>query len=91
MNLYDNTADALRYGALVSVIIIAIGLIADNAGISYGENVLWFGVLVLILSPLFGILVSMAALAAQREWQWVTVSAILLAVVTAGILIAWIF
>lgn len=90
MNLYDNTADTLRYGALISVIIIAAGLIGDTAGTSYGEDVLWFGVLVLILSPLFGILVSMAALVYQKEWQWVTVSAILLAVVTAGILTAWV-
>ena len=86
MNLYNATADTLRYGILVSMLIIALGLAADWSG--YGENVLWFGVLALILTPLFGVIVSLICLVLEKDTYWAKIAVVLLSVVTAGVAVA---
>jgi len=86
MNLYDATADTLRYGIIVSMVIVVLGLAADWSG--YGENILWFGILVLILTPLFGVIVSLLCLVFEKDMLWAKAAAILLSVITAGIAVA---
>jgi uncharacterized membrane protein len=86
MKLYGATADTLRYSMLVSMIFIMLGLVTDWMG--HGEDVLWFGMLMLILTPLFGILVSFVCLVSEKDRHWTNVTAILLSVITAGIVIA---
>ena len=86
MNLYDATSDSLRYGILVSMAIIALGLVTDWSG--YGENVLWFGVLALILTPFFSVIVSLICLVREKDLYWAKVAVVLLSVVTAGVMIA---
>ena len=90
MNLYDNTAAALRAGTIAGITIIAVGLLLSAFDNEHTENVLWFGILVLIASPLFGLLISAVTLVTERDWKWVSASAVLLAVITAGIVAAYI-
>ena len=89
MNLNDATSNALRYGVIVSIIVIAIGLAihwADN-----GDTILMLGILILILSPLFGIIVSFVCLVSEKNNKWAGVAAVLMAVAAAGILLAFLF
>lgn len=89
MNLNEATSRTLRYAVIVSMIVIAIGLAAYV--LDMGENILWLGVLLLILSPLFGIIVSFISLIIEKDKKWASVAAVLLIVVTIGILIAIFF
>lgn len=90
MNLYDSTAAVLKYGSALGILITAVGLILGVAEISIGDDVLWFGILVLVLSPLFGILISTTSMCLIGDWKWVAVAAILLAVIAAGSVVAWV-
>jgi len=86
MRLYSATADTLRYGILVSMIVIMLGLAVDWLG--HGERILWLGVLMLILAPLFGIIVSLVCLISENDRHWTKVTVALLSVIAAGIVIA---
>lgn len=90
MNLYDSTASALRYGVTLGIVIMALGVVMDGFDISYSDDVLWFGTLVLILSPLFGVIVSTICLALEKDWKWVSVASVLLAVTIAGMIVSWV-
>ena len=86
MRLYSATADTLRYGILVSMIVIMLGLAVDWLG--HGERILWLGVLMLILAPLFGIIVSLVCLISENDRHWIKVTVALLSVIVAGIVVA---
>ena len=60
MNLYGSTSKTLWWGAVLGVSIIALGLILESMG--FGEQVLWLGLLILIISPIFGVVASMICL-----------------------------
>ena len=89
MRLYENTASALRYGIVTGIIIIAVGLMTSSFDTEYEDRILWFGILIMLATPLFGIVVSMISLAAEKDWKWVSVAAVLLSIIAAGILIAY--
>lgn len=89
MNLYDMTADTLKCGVVTAVIIAAIGLIGAAMELSWSDDILWIGVLVLILTPMFGIIVSWICLMMEGERKWVAVASVLIAVVIAGTIVAW--
>jgi uncharacterized membrane protein len=86
MNLYGATARTLRYGILVSMAIIVLGLAADWSG--HGDAVLWSGVLAIIMTPLFGVAASMISLVLEKDRYWTGVAAVLLTVIAAGIAVA---
>jgi len=89
VKLYENTASALRYGIVTGIIIIAVGLMTSSFDTEYEDRILWFGILIMLATPLFGIVVSMISLAAEKDWKWVSVAAVLLSIIAAGILIAY--
>ena len=89
MRLYENTAAALRYGIVAGIIVIAIGLMVSSFDTVYEDRILWFGVLILLATPLFGIVVSLISLAAERDWKWVSVASVLLAIIASGVIIAY--
>jgi len=89
VRLYENTAAALRYGIVAGIIVIAIGLMVSSFDTEYEDRILWFGILIMLATPLFGIVVSMISLAAEKDWKWVSVAAVLLSIIAAGILIAY--
>ena len=86
MNLNRSTALMLRVGIVVGMILIVVGLCLDMTG--GGGTLLFCGMLVLILSPFLSIIVSLAALISERDWHWVAVAVVLLAITIVGILIA---
>ena len=89
MTLYKNTAAALRYGIVVGIIVIAIGLMTSSFDTSLEDRILWFGILIMLATPLFGIVVSMISLAMEKDWKWVSVASVLLSIIAVGIILAY--
>ena len=82
MNLNKTTARMLRIGIVIGMALIAIGLILSALG--YGDSMLSAGILILIVSPLAGVIASFAALATEKDWFWASIAAILLAITAVG-------
>lgn len=80
------TALTLRAGIVTGVILMVIGLI--QYGLDGTETVLYYGVLLLIVSPFIGVLVTFGVLVIDRDWKWVTVAAVLVIVTVIGIIIS---
>ena len=87
MNLNRTTALALRIGIYVGMFMILIGLVMECLGM--GEDVLYWGVLTLIASPFIGIVASLIALITEKDWPWVAVALVLIAITATGLLLSF--
>jgi len=88
MNTYDSTAFTLKCNMLIGIAIILVGLIAFLLDTDHCMDVIWLGILVLILSPFLGIIVTTISLAIEKDTMWVTVAVILIAVTTMGMVLS---
>ncbi len=85
MNTERNTALTLKYSVYISMLVVAIGLILYLADM--GEDVLWAGLLLVIISPLIGVIVTTLSLYFEKDFKWMYVALILIAISVIGILI----
>ncbi len=85
-NLNRSTALALRVGIIAGVILMIAGLMVDVTG--GGEWLLYLGILVLIVSPFLGVIVSFTVLLLEKDWMWAGVAAVLFVVTAIGIIIS---
>ncbi|MFA6710230.1 MAG: hypothetical protein WC067_01780 [Candidatus Methanomethylophilaceae archaeon] len=88
MRTYDCTASVLRYNMFTGIAILFIGMAMSILDTEYSMDVVWLGILVLILSPFIGILVTAMSLAIEKDTKWLTVAVILITVTTAGMVIS---
>lgn len=86
MNLNRSTALTLRAGIVIGMVLMIIGLIMDATG--GGDGILYIGILVLIISPFLGAIVSFISLLSERDWLWAAVAGVLILITTAGIVIS---
>ncbi len=86
MNLNHATAMTLRIFVVIGIAMMVAGLAMSLMGM--GDSVLYAGILVLIVSPFAGVIVTFIALVQEKDWYWVTVAAILLAITVIGLGIA---
>lgn len=86
MNLNKSTALMLRVGIVIGMILLVVGLAMDMAGM--GDALLYAGMLVLIISPFLGIIVSLAALVSERDYRWAAVAVVLLAITAVGVFLS---
>lgn len=86
MNLNEATAKVLKSFVLTGMIILVIGLVLSET--EYGNGILWFGTLVLIIGPVAGIAVTYAYLIKGREKFWASIATILIAVIIIGMLLS---
>ncbi|MCL2317584.1 MAG: hypothetical protein FWC44_02740 [Methanomassiliicoccaceae archaeon] len=77
MKMNSVTSIALRICLFAGIVVLAIGLLVS--GTEYGTEILWIGVLILIMSPFVGVLVAYAYLLAEKDWKWVKVATVLIA------------
>ena len=85
MNINKATSYALRYMIYVGISTMVVGLafyITDN-----GDHILWAGLLILILSPLMGVIVTTVGLIREKDVKWIAVALILVAISVANILL----
>ena len=85
MNMYDSTSKVLWGGAIIGILLTAAGLIATFLG--YGETLLWVGLLILIISPMFGVVTTTLSLIAENDFRWAAVALFLIAISAISIVI----
>lgn len=86
MMLNKATALTLRAGVVLGMILMVIGL--AMSAMDGGDSVLYFGVLVLIASPLAGVVVTLLCLLREKDRFWAMIAGILLMITIAGVLIS---
>lgn len=85
-DLNRSTALMLRIGIVAGMVLMVAGLtlyMADGT-----ETLLYVGLLVLIISPFLGVIVSFAVLLREGDRMWAAVAAVLVVVTAIGILIS---
>lgn len=85
MNMYDSTAKVLRGGAIIGILLTAAGLVAAFLG--YGETLLWTGLLILIISPMFGVVTTAISLILEKDFRWVAIALFLITISAISIVI----
>jgi uncharacterized membrane protein len=85
MNTEHNTSLTLKYSVFVSVFIVIVGLILYMADM--GDKVLWAGLLMVIVSPLLGVIVTTISLWMEKDLKWMYIALLLIAISVIGILL----
>ena len=86
MMLNKATALTLRAGVVLGMILMVVGLAVS--AMNGGDSVLYFGVFVLIASPLAGVVVTLLCLLREKDRFWAMIAGILLMITIAGVLIS---
>ena len=86
MNLNRSTAMTLRAGIVLGMVLMVIGLLIKSTG--GDDTLLYTGMLVLIISPFLGVIVSFVSLLSEKDWIWAIVAGILIVITTTGILMS---
>lgn len=86
MMLNKATALTLHAGVVLGMILMVVGLAVS--AMDGGDSVLYFGVLVLIASPLAGVVVTLLCLLREKDRFWAMIAGILLMITIAGVLIS---
>jgi uncharacterized membrane protein len=73
----------LRIGIVAGLILIIIGEF-----LSEGNPFLYYGLLVLIASPLFAVVVAFICLISERDWFWAAIAGLVVIIVTSGAILA---
>lgn len=85
MNLEKRTAFTLRAGIVVGTLLMVAGLFMSMTG--GNDSLLYWGVLVLVMSPFLGVLATFASLVIERDWYWVAIAGILIVITTVGMML----
>ncbi len=86
MKMTDSTSLAMKVSLIIGIIITAIGLVLSETDI--GNRIMWAGLLILIISPLIGVLATYVSLMNEKDWFWVKVTTILIMAITIGLIIS---
>lgn len=86
MDMNRSTAVMLRAGIYTGLAISLVGLVLSM--LDKGDGVLWLGILVLILSPFLGVIVTTVSLVIQKDWRWAAVAVVLICITATGALLS---
>ena len=87
MSLNDETSWVLKWGTVVGLAIMAVGLVLSFAGFS--EDIMAAGILVLIFTPAAGVAVTTKCLVQEKDWKWVKVAILLIIILAAGCVLSY--
>lgn len=73
----------LRIGIVVGLLLIIIGEF-----MSEDNPFLYYGLLILIISPLLAVVVAFIGLLSEKDWFWAAVAGTVVIIVVAGMLLA---
>ena len=83
MNMNMSIAWTLRIGIVLGLILIVIGEFLEP-----GNQVLYYGLLVLIASPMFAVIAALIGLIRERDWFWALIAIVVLVIVVSGAILA---
>jgi uncharacterized membrane protein len=83
----------LRTGVLISTVCLAAGLLLDLSGAwpAAAALLLQVGILVLLATPVARVIVSITQYISQRDWAFVTLTAVVLVELMASVVAALMF
>ena len=84
MNAEHNTSVTLRFSVYIGMVAVIIGLVAFF--LDMGDALLWTGLLIVIVSPLAGVVVTTVSLYLERDLRWVLVALVLIAISVVGMI-----
>ena len=87
MSLNDETSWVLRWGTMVGLAIMAVGLVLSFA--VFSEDIIAAGILVLIFTPAAGVVISTKCLIQGKEGPWIRVAALLIVILVIGMIISY--
>ena len=91
MDLDKATGRVLRYGVYLAIAILVLGAIVLQFAEGVGNTLLNIGVAFLVLTPFFSIVISAFSLYAEGDYRWMRIALVVLAITTAGIIVAFFF
>ena len=83
MNMNKSIAWTLRIGIVLGLILIVIGEL-----ISEDNLFLYYGLLILIASPLFAVIVAFIGLISEKDWFWACIAGLVVIIVVSGAVVA---
>ncbi|MBE6519109.1 MAG: DUF1634 domain-containing protein [Thermoplasmata archaeon] len=83
MNMNKAIAWTLRIGIVLGLILIVIGEFMTE-----GNPFLYYGVLILITSPMFAVVTAFIGLILEKDWKWAAVAGVVVAIVVSGAFLA---
>lgn len=86
-DLNRSTAAVLHYMTLVGIAILVIGLLLHPCDIS--DRILLVGALILVFTPMAGVIVSTACLAKLRDAYWLKTAVVLVLVIAVGLVLTY--
>jgi len=84
----DATSLVLRLCLFAGIAVLAAGLVLLGMEWEYGNDVLWVGILILIVSPFVGVLTTYSYLIAEKDWKWVKVATVLTVLIAVFLIIS---
>lgn len=82
LELNRSTAMMLRIGIYAGLVISIVGLALSM--MDGGDDILYAGIFVLIISPFLGLIVSLISLVLEKDWRWAAVAAVLVTITVIG-------
>ena len=87
MSLNEETSSVLKYGTLLGLSIMIVGLLLSS--FDFSDKILAVGVLVLIFTPFAGVLTSTKCLVQEKDRFWVRIALLLLTVLIIGMIVSY--
>ena len=87
MSLNEETSSVLKYGTLLGLSIMIVGLLLSS--FDFSDKILAVGVLVLIFTPFAGVLTSTKCLIQEKDRFWVRIALILVTVLIIGMIVSY--
>lgn len=87
MNAERNTSLTLKYSLVIGMAVVIAGLVVYLMGM--GDEILWTGLLLVIISPLIGVAVTTISLWIEKDYKWMYVALLLIAISVVGILVKY--
>ena len=89
MSLEHNTSFVLKYGSLIGIAAVAVGVMMHLFDLVDAGAVMTAGIAVIVLTPFAGMIVSFATLSVGRERRYAAAALALILITVAGMFIAF--
>ena len=87
MSAERNTSLTLKYSLVIGMAVVIAGLVVYL--MDMGNEILWTGLLFVIISPLIGVAVTTVSLWIEKDYKWMYVALVLIAISVVGILVKY--
>lgn len=89
MDMNIATGRTLRYGVVIGLAILLIGLLTEAFSHDSGMSIIWVGLAVIIFTPMVSIVVSAAALYLEKDYHWFEWVMLLFMITLVGLAVSY--